>query len=52
MLEGSATIDVTKNLPSAGIVEGTITGRYTDEHAHNLGTSLDVTLTFATADEC
>jgi len=52
MLRGNATLDVTKNLPSAGILEGTITGVFTDEYAYNHGDRLEVTLTFATANQC
>lgn len=51
-LRGDATLEITKNLPSAGILEGTLTGVFTDEHAYNHGTRLDVSLTFATANKC
>lgn len=51
-LRGDATLEITKNLPSGGILEGTLTGVFTDEHAYNHGSRLEVTLTFATAQEC
>lgn len=54
LLRGDATINLTRNLPSAGILEGTISGVFTDEYAgnRNRGHRLEVTLTFATADPC
>lgn len=52
MLRGTATLNVTRNLPSARILEGTITGVFTDERPFREQARVDVTLTFATADKC